>query len=58
MKAEKSKGKNRQLKLVSTDSLRGYLKNARTHSEAQIAPNMAFLCVFLRSKSQTVAKTA
>ena len=46
MKAEKSKGKNRQVKLVSIDSLKGYGKNARTHSEAQIAQIMASLREF------------
>jgi ParB family chromosome partitioning protein len=46
MKAEKTKGSNRQVKLVSIDSLKGYGKNARTHSEAQIAQIMASLGEF------------
>jgi ParB-like chromosome segregation protein Spo0J len=46
MKTEKPKGKNRQVKLVSIDSLKAYGKNARTHSEAQIAQIMDSLREF------------
>ena len=46
MKAEKSKGSNRQVVLRSIDSIKDYGKNARTHSEAQIAQIMASLSEF------------
>ena len=48
--ADKMKGNNRQLKLISNDFIKAYGKKASDHSEVQIAKIMAFLCVFLCSK--------
>ena len=44
--ADKMKAKNRQVKLISIDSIKAYRKNARTHSEAQIGQIMASLREF------------
>ena len=48
--ADKMKGKNRQIILRSIDFIKVYRKNTSSHSQAQIAQNMAFLGVFLCPK--------
>jgi ParB-like chromosome segregation protein Spo0J len=45
-KMNKTKASNRQVKLISIDSLTAYERNARTHSESQIEQIMASLREF------------
>jgi hypothetical protein len=44
--ADKMKGKDRSIILRSIDFIKVYMANDSDHTEAQIAENMTFLCVF------------